>query len=50
MMYREMYLASEGYLWEMVRREDVDVDRMEKDFTGMIEFWKKAYTKEGGSE
>ena len=50
MMYREMYLASEGYLWEMVRREDVDVDRMEKDFTGMIEFWKKTYTKEGGSE
>ncbi|MDD6646370.1 MAG: hypothetical protein PUF60_00945 [Firmicutes bacterium] len=50
MMYREMYLASEGYLWEMVQREDVDVDRMEKDFTGMIEFWKKAYTKEGGSE
>ena len=34
----------------MVQREDVDVDRMEKDFTGMIEFWKKAYTKEGGSE
>ena len=34
MMYREMYLASEGYLWEMVQREDVDVDRMERILQG----------------
>ena len=50
MMYKEMYLASEGYLWEMVQKEDVDVDRMEADFTRMIEFWRKIYTKEGETE
>lgn len=50
MMYRNMYLASEGYLWEMVQQEDVDVDRMETDFTRMIEFWRQIYTKEGGTE
>ena len=50
MMYRNMYLASEGYLWEMVQKEDVDVDRMEADFTRMIEFWRNIYTKKGGTE
>ena len=45
MMYRDMYWASEGYLWEMVQRGDVDMERMEKDFTQLIEFWKSIYLK-----
>lgn len=45
MMYREMYWASEGYLWEMVQRGDVDIDRMEKDFTKLLEFWKSVYLR-----
>lgn len=45
MMYREMYWASEGYLWEMVQRGDLDMDRMEKDFNGLIEFWKSIYLR-----
>lgn len=45
MMYREMYWASEGYLWEMVQRGDVDVERMEKDFTKLIKFWKSIYLR-----
>ena len=48
MMYQDMYWAAEGYLWEMVQRNDVDVDRMEQDFTRMIEFWKSAYLRKEG--
>lgn len=45
MMYQEMYWASEGYLWEMVQRNDLDIQQMEKDFTKMIEFWKRIYLR-----
>ena len=45
MMYREMYWASEGYLWEMVQRGDVDMGRMEQDFTRLIAFWKSVYLR-----
>ena len=44
-MYREMYWASEGYLWEMVQRGDVDIPKMERDFTGLIAFWKSVYLR-----
>ena len=40
MMYREMYWASEGYLWEMVQRGNVDIDEMEKGFLKLMNFWK----------
>ncbi len=43
MMYREMYWASEGYLWEMVQRGNLDVDQMGKDFTKLMNFWKSIY-------
>ena len=45
MMYREMYWASEGYLWEMVQRGDVDMERMEQDFTRLMTFWKSVYLR-----
>lgn len=45
MMYRDMYLASEGYLWEMAQRGDMDIEKMEKDFAKMIAFWKSIYLK-----
>lgn len=45
MMYREMYWAAEGYLWERVQRGDVNIDSMEKDFTKLISFWKSIYLK-----
>ncbi|MGN1413411.1 MAG: TetR/AcrR family transcriptional regulator [Anaerovoracaceae bacterium] len=45
MMYKEMYLASEGYLWEKVQQGDVDCDAMEQDFTRMIEFWKSIFLR-----
>ena len=45
MMYREMYWASEGYLWEMAQRGEIDTDRMEKDFTRLLAFWKSIYLR-----
>ncbi len=45
-MYREMYLASEGYLWEIFQSGDeLDVPKLEKDFEEMLKFWKKIYLK-----
>lgn len=44
MMYTDMYLASEGYLWEKLQSGRIDPDRMEKDFVKMIEFWRGIYS------
>lgn len=45
MMYREMYWAAEGYLWEMVQRGSVDIEQMEKDFMNLMAFWKSVYLR-----
>ena len=45
MMYREMYWASEGYIWEMVQSGNVDMEQMEKDFHKLMEFWKSIYLR-----
>lgn len=45
MMYRTMYWASEGYLWEKVQQGGLDADTMEDDFMKIIDFWKKTYTR-----
>lgn len=45
MMYREMYLASEGYLWEMVQKGNINMVVMEKDFEKLLDFWKSIYLR-----
>ena len=50
MMYREMYLASEGYVWEMLLSGGVDVDRMEREFAQMIDFREDTYGVKKGEE
>lgn len=46
MMYREMYLAAEGYLWEISQRGDsFDAGMLEKDFKEMLDFWKSIYQR-----
>ena len=45
MMYREMYWASEGCLWEYIQRDEMDVDAMEADFRKLVEFWKTVYLR-----
>ena len=50
MMYREMYWASEGYLWETVQKGDLDIGRMEQDFYKLIDFWKSIYLRKDDDE
>ena len=45
MMYKEMYWASEGCLWEYIQRGIMDVNVMEKDFRALLDFWKKVYLR-----
>lgn len=45
MMYREIYMAAEGYLWEIEHQGPVDVDKLEKDFMKLLDFWKQIYLR-----
>ena len=45
MMYTDMFLASQGYLWEKMQSETIDSDQMERDFIRMIEFWRGLYSR-----
>ena len=47
MMYREMFWASEGYLWEKVQQGSLNMEQMEDDFRKLIEFWKSVYLRNG---
>ena len=50
---REMYLVSEGYLWELQQKGTLntenDIEKMEADFREMITFWRKVYQKRDDS-
>ena len=46
MMYRQMFLASEGYLWEMLQKGDVNWEQVRRDFTDLMNFWKSVYYSE----
>ena len=50
MMYREMYWAAEGYLWEMLQKGEPDAAQMEKDFKQLLTFWKSVYGKKEESK
>lgn len=51
MMHREMYLASEGYLWELMRRgESLDAKKLERDFSKLLAFWKEIYANPNKEE
>lgn len=45
MMYTDMFLASQGYLWKKLQSDTIDPDQMEKDFIRMIEFWRSLYSR-----
>lgn len=45
MMYRDMYLASEGLLYHEMQKKDFDVDKMAEDFRRMVDFWRKMYSR-----
>ena len=50
MMYKEMYWASEGCLWEYIQRGIMDIDAMEKDFRALLDFWKAVYLRKERKE
>lgn len=43
--FMNMYLASEGYLWEKTQQGQLNADEVEKDFIKMIDFWKQIYLR-----
>lgn len=43
MMYRQMFLASEGYLWETLQQGEVNWEQVRQDFGSLLEFWKSVY-------
>ena len=45
MMYQDMIWAGEGYLWEWIQRGDMDVERMEREFARLIDFWRSTYLR-----
>ncbi len=48
MMYREMLLASEGYVWKVIQQgTPLDAEKFEHDFLDLIAFWKKVYLARG---
>ena len=45
MMYKDMFWASEGYLWEKSQSGSLDAKEVERDFLKLIAFWKKLYLR-----
>lgn len=45
MMYRDIYWATEGYIWEKLQADRLDADEIEKEFMRLIAFWKSAYAR-----
>lgn len=45
MIYKNIYWASEAYLYEKIQNESFDTDEVEREFEKMIEFWKEVYLR-----
>jgi hypothetical protein len=45
LLYKEIKLVADGYLRQMMLSGKLDADKIEKDFTLLIEQWKKLYYK-----
>ena len=45
MMYQNMYLASEGYLYQMQNNGKIDIDKIIEDYRNLINFWKQLFLK-----
>ena len=46
LMYQDMFLASEGYVYRMQQEGNIDVDKMLNDYRRIIDFWKKLYLRD----
>lgn len=46
-MYREIYMASEGYLWQVSQQRNIDVNKVTKDYKEMVDFWRVLFLNNG---
>lgn len=46
MMYKEILLAVDGYMFQKYHMESIDADEIERDFIELIAHWKKIYLKD----
>ena len=44
-MYKQIYLASEGYLWQMSQTGNINVDKVINDYKEMVDFWRVLFLK-----
>ncbi|MCR5624497.1 MAG: TetR/AcrR family transcriptional regulator [Lachnospiraceae bacterium] len=45
LMYQDMYLASEGYIYRMQHKGEINVEKVVEDYRRIIEFWKGLYLR-----
>ncbi|MDO4489003.1 MAG: TetR/AcrR family transcriptional regulator [Eubacteriales bacterium] len=50
MMYKTMQLAVEGYLFEKLFCNDLDPDKMEKEFGSIVNYWSQLFKEKKDSE
>lgn len=50
MIIKDMYWATEGYLWGELRKGALDPNKVEKDFRELLDFWKQVYTVQKEAE
>lgn len=44
-MYREIYMASEGYLWQVSQQRNINADKVIRDYKEMVDFWRVLFLK-----
>lgn len=44
-MYKQIYFASEGYLWQVSQRGNIDVNKVVKEYKEMVDFWRILFLK-----
>ena len=50
MMYRNIFLAAEGFFWEFLNSGDIDPDRLELGYMQLIDHWKQIYLRKKESQ
>ena len=44
-MYKQIYFASEGYLWQVSQQGKIDVNKIAKEYKEMVDFWRELFLK-----
>lgn len=46
MMYKDMYWASAGYVWELQQRGEFELEEVRAAFRKLVDFWRTIYLRE----